>query len=69
MLVMENSMPAFNTEKRYGQSPTSFLFFINNNIEYELLMNHKDALLAKYSGSTIQNIIGFILSKQLCDHK
>ncbi len=32
---------------------------------YELLMNHKDALLAKYPGSTIQNIIGFVLSKQL----
>lgn len=39
------------------------------NIAYKLLMNHKDALLAKYSGSTIQNIIGFILSKQLCDCK
>lgn len=36
---------------------------------YELLMNHKDELLAKYPGSTVQGIIGFVLCKQLCDRK
>ena len=36
---------------------------------YELLMNHKDELLAKYPGSTVQGIIGFVLCKQLCDPK
>lgn len=32
---------------------------------YELLSTQKEALLNEYSGSTIQNIIGFVLSQQL----